>query len=128
MVPQFIPEVHGPYRRKIREPDDPPGGPDGRILRALRRSPRKGSGIQGERGPADHPGHAGILPCFQPDISGRVYSVLGIEATQNRTAISTALLPSPGGPRSRCLWRFPIEPGLKQRAAEFSVKAEVRFG
>src|SRR5206468_6385922 len=117
MVPQFILEVHRPYRRKIREPDDPPGGPDGRVLRALRRSPRKGRGIQGERGHADHPGHAGILSCFQPDISGRVRSVLEIGATQNRSAISMAELPSRGGPRSGWLWLFAIEPGLKQRPA-----------
>src|SRR2546427_1569252 len=95
MVPQFILEVPRPYRRKIREPDDPPGGPDGRVLRALCRSPRKGSGIQGERGPADHPGLAGILPGFQPDLSGRVRSVLGIEATQNRRAIGPSRSPSP---------------------------------
>src|SRR5206468_4821598 len=117
MVPQFIPEVHGSYRRKIREPDDPLGGPDGRVLRALRRSPRKGRGIQGERGPTDHPGLAGILPRIQPDISGRVRSVLGIEATPNRSAISIALLPSAGGPRFGCLWFFTIVSGIVQRSA-----------
>src|SRR5438128_7956728 len=77
MVPQFVLEVHRPYRRKIREPDDPPGGPHGRVLRAVRGSPRKGSGVQGELGPADHPGPAGILPRVQLDISGRVRPVLG---------------------------------------------------
>src|SRR5437773_5566533 len=77
MVPQFILEVHRPYRRKVREPDDPPGDPDGRVLRAVRRSPRKGSGVQGERGPAHHPGLARILPRVQLDISGRVRPVLG---------------------------------------------------
>src|SRR5256884_9755223 len=77
MVPQFILEVHRPYRRKVREPDNPLGGPDGRVLRAVRWSPRKGSGVQGERGPADHPCLAGILPRVQLDISGRVRPVLG---------------------------------------------------
>src|SRR2546427_10910915 len=101
MVPQFILEVHRLYRRKIREPDNPPGGPDGRVLRALRRSARKGSGVQGERGPADHPWLAGILPRIQLNLSGRIRSVLGkrghVESSRSQTSLAT-ITP---GPRSR---------------------------
>src|SRR6267378_2074365 len=93
MVPQFLLEVHRSYRRKIREPDDPPSGPDGRVLRAVRGSARKGSGLQGERGPSDHPRASWILPRIQSDLSGRICPVLGIEAAQKRRAISMAWLP-----------------------------------
>src|SRR5438093_6145233 len=99
MVPQFILEVHRPYRRKVREPDNPPGGPDGRVLRAVRRSPRKGSGVQGERGPADYPGPAGILPRVQPDLSGRVRSVLGIRGHVESSRSQTSLATITRGPR-----------------------------
>src|SRR6267378_2486418 len=87
MVPQFIFEVHCSYRRKIREPDDPLGGLDSRVLRAVRRSPRQGCGVQGERGPADHPGLAGILPRVQLDLSGRVRPVLGTRGLRPITGL-----------------------------------------
>src|SRR2546422_1659364 len=101
MVPQFILEVHRPYRRKVREPDNPPGGPDGRVLRAVRWGPRKGSGVQGERGPADYPGLAGILPRVQPDLSGRVRSVLGIRGQVESSRSQTSLATMTRGARSR---------------------------